>query len=107
MPNITYKHPDGTVTTLDVPQGLTVMRGAVSNNVDGIVAECGGGATCGTCHVYVDPDTTAPLPPQDELENVLLETTASPRQDNSRLSCQLPVTDDLDGLIVHMPEKQV
>lgn len=107
MAKITYVKPDGTETVLDVQPGNSVMRGAVLNGVDGIVAECGGGASCGTCHVFVDRENTRPLPPMHGVEDELLYGTACPRRDNSRLSCQLPVTDELDGLVVHLPESQV
>jgi 2Fe-2S ferredoxin len=107
MPKITYVRPDGTSTVVDVARNDSVMRGAVVNGVDGIVAQCGGGASCGTCHVYVDRDNTLPLPDMHQVEDELLYSTACPREDNSRLSCQIPVTDDLDGLVVHLPEKQI
>lgn len=107
MAQITYKHPNGTTTVLDVKEGNSVMRGAVVNGVDGIVGECGGGAMCGTCHVYVDEASTTPLPPMPEIEDELLYTTACPRRETSRLSCQLPVTDEIDGLVVLMPESQL
>ncbi|MFF1451681.1 2Fe-2S iron-sulfur cluster-binding protein [Streptomyces sp. NPDC058274] len=106
MAKITYQHPNGTVTAVDVQAPNTVMRGAKLNNIDGIEAQCGGSAQCGTCHVYVDEESTVPLPPMDDVEDDVLYGTACPRQDNSRLSCQLPVTDALDGLLVHLPEAQ-
>jgi 2Fe-2S ferredoxin len=106
MATITYRHPDGTTTEVDVGDGTSVMRGAVLNNVDGIVAECGGACQCGTCHVYVQNPGDVSLPPVDETEDEVLHTTACPRQDNSRLSCQLPVSDELDGLVVELPESQ-
>jgi ferredoxin, 2Fe-2S len=109
MAKITYVHFSGTETVIDVPEGNSVMRGAVLNNVDGIVGQCGGGAMCGTCHVYVDEQCGVPLPPMKAVEDELLYGTVSPRRDNSRLSCQLKITErhELDGLVVHMPEKQV
>lgn len=107
MAKITYKHPDGTTTIVDVPAGRSIMRGAVSNSINGILAECGGGATCGTCHIYIDDENTIPLPPILDLEDELLEVTACERRPNSRLACQMPVSDALDGLVVHMPEKQL
>jgi 2Fe-2S ferredoxin len=83
------------------------MEGAIKNGVDGIVAECGGACQCGTCHVYVEEQFLAKLPPMQDDENEMLNTTASPRRANSRLGCQIPVTKDLDGLVVHTPETQV
>jgi len=104
---ITYRSPDGTEVVVDLPVGTSVMRGAVLNDVDGIVALCGGGASCGTCHVYVERHSEVPLPPMHAVEDELLYDTASPRRENSRLSCQLPVTDELDGLVVDLPETQI
>ncbi|GCB50888.1 2Fe-2S iron-sulfur cluster-binding protein [Streptomyces sp. NL15-2K] len=106
MPKITYVSVDKTPQTIDVPLGTSVMRGAVSQGVDGIVALCGGNLQCATCHVYVDPETAAKTVPIGSDEGDMLEYTASPRRPESRLSCQLEVTDALDGLIVHLPEKQ-
>ncbi|WP_106396545.1 2Fe-2S iron-sulfur cluster-binding protein [Actinocorallia populi] len=106
MAEITYRSTDGTATVVDVPTGNSVMRGAVVNGIRGIVAECGGGAMCSTCHVYIDESSGAPLPKMSEIEDELLYSTACPRRGNSRLSCQLPVTDELDGLVVDLPERQ-
>lgn len=107
MAKITYVHPDGTTSVIDVPKGDSVMRGARLNGVNGIVAQCGGGASCGTCHVYVVDIDTWTLPKMHGVEDEILHCTACPREDNSRLSCQIPVTDELDGLVVNMPETQV
>ena len=107
MARITYVQPNGSARTVDVPSGNTVMRGAVINSVDGIVGRCGGGAMCGTCHVYVDEGTQVPLPSMHAVEDELLYDTAAERKSNSRLSCQLPVTDAIDGLVVNLPIKQV
>jgi ferredoxin, 2Fe-2S len=107
MPKITYVHPNGTRETLDVPVGTSVMRAAILNGVDGIVAECGGEMMCATCHVYVEEEQYAQTPHQSDDEKALLEFTASERRPNSRLSCQLVVTPELDGLVVYLPETQV
>jgi 2Fe-2S ferredoxin len=107
MPKITYVQPDGSAKAVDVPAGQSVMRGAVLNNVAGILAECGGGAMCGTCHVYIERAHGVKLPPMYDVENERLFGTAMPRRPNSRLSCQLPATDDLDGLIVRVAERQL
>lgn len=106
MAKITYKHPDGTETVVDVRAPDTVMRGAKLNNIDGIEAQCGGSAQCGTCHVYVDGGGSVPLPPMDEVEDDVLYGTACPRRATSRLSCQLPVSEEMDGLVVQLPEAQ-
>lgn len=107
MAKITYRHPDGTITIVDVPTGRSVMRGAVAHNIDGILAECGGDATCGTCHIYIDEANTLPLPALQDYEDELLKVVAGRRRPNSRLACQIPVSDALEGLVVHMPEEQL
>jgi 2Fe-2S ferredoxin len=106
MATITYVGADGTTTVLEVDPGDTVMRGAVLNGVDGILAQCGGGASCGTCHVYVEAVTARALPALHAVEDELLHGTAAPRRPESRLSCQLPAA-ELDGLVVHLPDRQV
>ena len=106
MPKIIYVQPSGTRTELEVPVGTSVMRGAIMNGVDGIVAECGGEMMCATCHVYVDEPRLAQMPPVKEEEAAMLEFTASERKPNSRLSCQLEVTPAMDGLVVYLPESQ-
>jgi ferredoxin, 2Fe-2S len=107
MPKITYVHPNKTQEVIDVPIGTSVMRGAILNGVDGIVAECGGEMMCATCHVYVEPAQLPLTPVQTDDERAMLEFTASERKPNSRLSCQLVVTAEMDGLVVHLPETQV
>jgi ferredoxin, 2Fe-2S len=107
MPLISYVHTDGTRQTIEVPLGTSVMRGAILNNVDGIVAECGGEMMCATCHVYVEPAQLDRCPPQSDDEKAMLEFTASERKPNSRLSCQLVVSPEMDGLVVNLPETQV
>ncbi|MDY0812973.1 2Fe-2S iron-sulfur cluster-binding protein [Kitasatospora purpeofusca] len=106
MPKITYVAVDAAERTIDVPAGTSVMRGAVFNDIDGIVAQCGGNLQCATCHVYVDESTLDKPEPIRPDENDMLDFTACPRRPNSRLSCQLTVTEALDGLIVHLPERQ-
>jgi 2Fe-2S ferredoxin len=107
MPHVTYIAQDGKQTTLDVAVGTSVMQAAVMHGVDGIVAECGGSCMCATCHVYVRDDQMALTPPMQADEDAMLEGTASPRRPNSRLSCQLVVSEQMDGLVVNMPETQV
>ncbi len=107
MPKVTYVHPDGTQDVLDVAVGTSVMLGAITRGIDGIVAECGGSAMCATCHVYVDPAHLEKLPPPDANEDAMLDSTAAERRPNSRLSCQIDMTTALDGLVVHLPERQV
>jgi 2Fe-2S ferredoxin len=103
---ITYVSNAGGTRTIDVPLEDSVMEGAIKNSVEGIVAECGGACMCATCHVYVDPAWLHKLLPMEEDENAMLESTASERKPNSRLSCQLRVTKMLDGLIVNTPPTQ-
>ena len=107
MPEIIYIHTDGTPEAIDVPVGTSVMRGAILNGIDGIVAECGGEMMCATCHVYIEEDQLGRTPTQSDDEKAMLEFTASERRPNSRLSCQLVVTPELEGLVVYLPETQV
>jgi ferredoxin, 2Fe-2S len=106
MASVTYIEHNGTEYVIDVPVGTSVMQGAVQNGVEGIVAECGGGLACATCHCYVDAAWFAKLPAASEAEVQMLDSAANDRKSNSRLSCQINVTDELDGLIVRLPEKQ-
>jgi len=105
MAKITYIEINGTEHVVDVANGLSVMRGAKLNDIPGIDADCGGGCACGTCHVYVDPEWMAAAGGQGPLEAAMLEV-AENLQPNSRLSCQINVSDALDGLILRMPESQ-
>lgn len=107
MPTVTYVNPDGSREDVAVAEGASVMQGAIRNGIEGIVAECGGNAMCATCHVYVDEDQLLLLPEITEEEDALLDGTASERRPNSRLSCQIPVTAALDGLVVQLPDRQV
>ena len=106
MPRVTYIDKDEKTTTLDVAIGTSVMQAAVFNGVDGIVAECGGSCMCATCHVYVQEDQLTLCPAMEADEDAMLEGTASPRHPNSRLSCQLIVSPQMDGLVVRLPETQ-
>ncbi len=107
MAKITYIEHNGTEHVVDVPTGLTVMEGARDNNIPGIEADCGGACACSTCHVYVHPDWFSKLPEVDPMEEDMLEFAYQPDAERSRLTCQLKVTDALDGLVVQMPEKQI
>ena len=108
MPTITVHlvEADGTRHDLTVPTGQSLMRAAVAADVDAIKADCGGTLTCATCHVFVDEAWFARLPPAEADEDAMLEMTAAERQPNSRLSCQLQLTPDLDGLSVSVPATQ-
>jgi ferredoxin, 2Fe-2S len=106
MPKVVYVSPAGDAREINVSAGTTVMAAALKNGIDGIVAECGGVCMCSTCHVFVDETFFNRLPPAQDTEEAVLEISAVERQATSRLSCQIKVTDDLDGLIVRLPEKQ-
>lgn len=106
MPDITFIHPDGTEQGLEAPVGVSVMQAASGAGVRGIVAECGGSAMCATCHVYVDPAWVDKLPAPLSNEIEMLECTADERLPNSRLSCQIKLTAELQGLVVRIPERQ-
>lgn len=105
MALITYIQHDGTEHKVQVELGSTVMHGAVDNLVDGIVGECGGACSCATCHCYVDETWIDRMDPADEIEQEMLEFAAEPKS-NSRLGCQIEVTDKLDGLVVRLPKSQ-
>jgi 2Fe-2S ferredoxin len=103
---VTYISHTGETQSVAVPVGDSVMEGAIKNGVDGIVAECGGACQCATCHVYVDEAWLGRLNPIQEDEDAMLDTTASERRPNSRLGCQIPLTETLDGLTVTTPPTQ-
>ena len=107
MPKVTYIEYDGTEHLVEVPVGLSIMRGAVSSNVPGIDADCGGECACATCHVYVDEAwlQVTSLPAEGSQEATMLSFAAL-AEPNSRLSCQITVSNALDGLIVRLPEGQ-
>jgi 2Fe-2S ferredoxin len=102
---ITYIEFSGRQHVVEVEPGFSVMEGARRHGIPGIDADCGGGCSCGTCHVFVDPAWVARVGPRNPLEDATIEF-ASGVEANSRLSCQIEVTEDLDGLSVRMPESQ-
>lgn len=106
MVNVTYISHDGDRVEADIAEGWTVMQGALRNGVDGIEAECGGSCACATCHCYVDEAFLDRVGAPGETEAEMLEHVVSERRPNSRLSCQIRLTPDLDGLIVRLPEAQ-
>lgn len=105
MPRITFITPDGERHEVDVQNGYSVMEAAINNNIEGIVAECGGACACATCHSYIDEAWLDKLPPMDDMEDSMLDA-AYDRRDNSRLTCQLEVNEKLDGLVVHVAENE-
>jgi len=105
MPKITYVAPDGTRHDVVVENGYSVMEGAVNNDIGGITAECGGACACATCHSYIDEAWLDRMPPMDDMEDNMLDA-AYERKDNSRLTCQIEVSDELDGLVIHVAENE-
>ena len=106
MPQVIYVEASGATHTVDVPSGMSAMEGAVSNGVPGIDGDCGGKAACATCHVFVDSawlDRTGPADPETEIP---LLDMADAYQPNSRLACQIILSDAYDGLVLHLPEAQ-
>ena len=101
MPRIVYIEPDGNHVEVDVEVGYSVMEGAVNNAVEGVEAECGGACSCATCHCYVQEDWWDRLPEMDKIEDSMLDA-ATDRQPNSRLTCQIEVTEELDGLTLEV-----
>ena len=105
MPKITYIDNEGNSKTIDVENGLSVMEGAIQNNIPGIDADCGGSMACATCHVYVEEKWLNKLPKAEDAEVDMIDMAFEPKK-NSRLSCQLIVSDELNGLTVTTPSKQ-
>ncbi|MBC2650362.1 2Fe-2S iron-sulfur cluster-binding protein [Novosphingobium aerophilum] len=107
MGKVTYVAVDGTRHTIELADGENVMRGALYNEIDGIIGECGGGLACATCHCYVDETWADRLgQPATREESELLEAASAPRRPTSRLSCQIVMAPEFDGLVVHLPETQ-
>ena len=107
MAKITYVEHGGREHVVEVQAGLTVMEGARDNGIPGIEADCGGACACSTCHVYIDDAWVEKLPAKDPMEEDMLDFAYNPDPTKSRLTCQIKVTDDMDGLRVQMPEKQI
>jgi 2Fe-2S ferredoxin len=106
MVMIVFVSPGGEKQEIDVREGRSLMEGALREGIDGIVAECSGQCNCGTCHVYVDEARLTELPARSEAEDAMLDTVATERRSNSRLSCQIRATPALAGLTVQIPERQ-
>lgn len=105
MPKIIYQTRDGSRHEVEVENGYSVMEGAINNNIEGIVAECGGACACATCHGYIDETWVGKLTPMDDMEDSMLDA-AFERKANSRLTCQIEVSDELDGLVVNVGENE-
>ena len=106
MPRLIFVEPDGTRRTIEADNGLTVMEMAVKNGIKGILGECGGTRSCSTCHCYVGAEWAGRLPPKSEDEASLLDFAWEPRE-TSRLTCQITVTDEVDGLVLLVPQQQL
>jgi ferredoxin, 2Fe-2S len=106
MPDLLFIHPDGREEGFEAPDSVSLMQAATGHGIDAIVAECGGSAVCATCHVYIDAAWIDRLPPPDDHEQSLLELTAAERRPGSRLSCQITLGPQFQGLVVHLPDRQ-
>jgi 2Fe-2S ferredoxin len=106
VPKVTYQRPSGDEVVVDAADGVSVMQAAVAHGITEIVAECGGTLSCATCHVYVVDGPIDHLPPVSADEEEMLDYTASPRESSSRLSCQLPLSAEVDGLVVRVAPEQ-
>ena len=107
MPSITYVATSGATTRVDAEDSANVMQAAVAHGVDGIVGECGGSMMCATCHVYIDEAFADRTGPRSEGEEEMLEGAVSEIRPSSRLSCQIAISKELDGLVVHLPPRQI
>jgi 2Fe-2S ferredoxin len=103
MAKITWKYSDGSEVTAEIENGINMMEAAVANNVDGIYGECGGNLSCATCHIFVDPSWSAKTGEIEDFEDAMLDATEVERQENSRLSCQITASEDLNGLVLIVP----
>ena len=106
MANITFIEASGQSTSVNLPDGWSLMQGATANGVDGILGECGGSCACATCHCYVADEFLAKVLPASDTELAMLDNVASERRPNSRLACQIKASADLEGMVVHLPETQ-
>jgi 2Fe-2S ferredoxin len=106
MTQVTFIDASGTARTVDAPAGMSVADAALDARVPGIEADCGGFCACATCHVYLDEEWYSRVPPADELEQAMIATEAVDPRPNSRLSCQLRLSDAIDGIVVHTPARQ-
>ena len=106
MPKVTFIQPDGSSSEVVALSGDSIMETAIDNDIDGIVAECGGACSCATCHVYVEDEWLGKLAPPDALEDGMLDCVID-RRPSSRLSCQIRVGEEIDGITVHVPSSQI
>lgn len=106
MPSVTYISSRGISRKIEVPLGMSVMQAALAHRIEGILGECGGNSMCATCHVYVDDSFLGRIPPAKDNEKFMLSIAAEGPAPNSRLSCQIKVTEELDGIVIRLPGKQ-
>lgn len=106
MPKIIFVDADGTRHEVDAKSGVSIMENAISNNIDGIEAECGGSCMCATCHCFIEEEFAANIPAMESDEDEMLGFAAEERRATSRLSCQVKMTDELDGIVVNLPAEQ-
>jgi 2Fe-2S ferredoxin len=106
MPIVTYVSSSGVSQQVDVPSGMSVMQAALNHRVEGILGECGGNCMCATCHVYIDASFLSRIPPAKDNEKFMLSIAAEGPESSSRLSCQIKMTEELDGIIIRLPGKQ-
>jgi ferredoxin, 2Fe-2S len=106
MPLVTYISLSGESQTIDVPAGMSIMQAALNHKITGILGECGGNCMCATCHVYVDEAFLSRIPPAIDNEKFMLSIAAEGPASNSRLSCQIKMTQELDGIVVRLPNRQ-
>jgi 2Fe-2S ferredoxin len=107
VPKITFVNPDGSQVAIEAEAGRTLMEAAINGGVARIVGECGGACQCATCHVYVTDSWRDRIAPVSADEAVMLDNTMAERRSESRLSCQIKVEQELDGLVVHLPDRQI
>lgn len=103
MPTVNYIDPNGETHVEEVPFGYTLMEGAFNQQIAGMLAECGGAAACGTCHAYIDENWLGTIPPVEDLEDAML-VGVNDRRENSRLSCQVHMTEEMDGIVVRIAD---
>ena len=107
MIEVTYVDSAGNRRTVEAESGQSIMQIAIDNAIDGILGDCGGSCTCATCHCFVEREWLGKTGEADNLEKDMLAMSAVPPEENSRLSCQIKLNEDMDGLVVHMPESQL
>ncbi len=107
MAKVTFIKPDGSLSVIEAKEGASLMQAGIDGGINGIVAECGGCCQCATCHVYVAAEWRERLAPIHEAEEAMLDNTVCERRPESRLSCEIKVTPELDGLVVQLPARQV